>query len=77
MHRYFFDIRDRDGVLIDDVGLDFENVHMAVAEARRAALDMARDALINSDYGSVEILVRDGADGPVLVTVSVAEDHET
>ena len=74
MPRYFFDIEDGDGVFVDDVGLQFKDMDTAICEARKAIADMVRDALREAHGSQISILVRDGADRPVLITVTMTTD---
>lgn len=77
MPRYYFDVRDGDGSFVDDVGVELPDMHTAVKEARKAIADMVRDALRDADGSEISILVRDGADGPILITVTMTtEDQE-
>ncbi len=71
MHRYYFDIVDHHGQTSDTEGMEFETMDEAVAEARRALGGMVKDAL--SDGGSlpIEIHIRDGDEGPVVLTVTM------
>lgn len=72
MARYFFDIRDRDGFFADEAGLDLPDMDAAVAEARRALGEMVKDALRDGHEETIEILIRDGSDGPILLSISMA-----
>jgi hypothetical protein len=69
MTKYFFDVRVGDDLMIDDTGIDFEDLEAATAEARRAAGEIANEALRRGDDGPVEIKIRDHS-GPVLLCVS-------
>jgi cobalamin biosynthesis protein CbiD len=71
MPRYYFDVRDGEGSHIDDVGLLLPDMDAAIREARKALADMVRDALRDSDGSEISILVRDGEDGPVLISVTM------
>ena len=75
MPRYFFDIRDGTGVHTDDVGLDLADMNTAIVEARRALADMTRETLLGSDDTQLDILIRDGADGPVKLAVSLTTER--
>jgi 4-hydroxyphenylpyruvate dioxygenase-like putative hemolysin len=72
MPRYYFDVRDEDGASIDEVGIELPDMAAAIQEARRAVADMVRDALRESNIGDVAIAIRDGADGPVVLSVSLS-----
>lgn len=71
MPRYYFDVRDDDGAFIDEVGVELPDMAAAIQEARRALADMVRDALRDSK-GDVAIAIRDGADGPVVISVTLS-----
>jgi hypothetical protein len=71
MPQYFFDVQDGDGVFIDDVGMELPDMDTAIREARRALADMMRDALRDQSGQAVVIRIRDGADGPVVLSVSL------
>lgn len=43
MRRYYFDLRDDNGLFVDDEGLECRDVSAVQAEAARALADMARD----------------------------------
>jgi cobalamin biosynthesis protein CbiD len=74
MPRYYFDVRDGDGTFVDDSGMELPDMQLAIREARRALADMVRDALRDYDEHSVSILIRDGANGPVLITVTLSTE---
>jgi hypothetical protein len=68
MRRYFFDMRDDDGLSLDEEGLECRDLRAVRAEAARALADMARDAVHMTTAPSVHsmsIEVRDD-NGPVM-----------
>lgn len=71
MPRYYFDVRDMEGTFVDEMGLDLPDMDAAIREARKALADMVRDALRELNHDAVSIAIRDGADGPVVVSVSL------
>lgn len=71
MPRYFFDVRDDEGTFVDLVGLELADMDAAIREARRALADMLRDALRDHGKAGVSIAIRDGADGPVILAVTL------
>ena len=75
MPRYFFDIEDRDGSFPDEVGLELPDMDAAIFEARRALADMAKDMLVGDMDGSVQIHIRDGAEGPVRLSVEMLTER--
>lgn len=74
MPQYFFDVQDGDGMFIDDVGIELPDMATAVHEARRALADMVRDVLRDPSGQAVVIRIRDGADGPVVLSVSLTTE---
>lgn len=77
MPTYYFDVFDGGGLVRDLEGMEFEDMDAAVAEARRALGGMVKDAL--SDGGSehpIEIRIRDGDEGPILLSVTVTSVNE-
>ena len=68
MRRYFFDLRDGDGIVPDEEGMELPSLDAVQEEAARALADMARDEVPLTGNGPARhmtIEVRDG-DGPVL-----------
>lgn len=62
MPRYYFDLMDADGLVMDDEGREMEDLHAVQIEAARSLVDMARDSLMETTAPSVEqlsIRVRD------------------
>lgn len=77
MPRYFFDVNDGDGAFVDEIGVELPDMASAVREARKALADMVRDALREPDASLVSILIRDGAEGPILITVQMTTDDQS
>ncbi len=75
MPRYFFDVTDSGGIHTDEVGLELPNMDAAIMEARRALADMTRESLVERSAASLRIHIRDGADGPVNLVVSVTTER--
>lgn len=71
MPQYFFDVQDAEGVFVDDVGMELPDMDTAIREAKRALADMVRDALRDASGNAVVIRIRDGADGPVVLSVTL------
>jgi hypothetical protein len=72
MPRYYFDVHDKDGIFLDEVGLELTDMEAAIAEARRALVDMTKELLVaNPDAQDIHIVIRDGADGPVRLSVTL------
>jgi hypothetical protein len=77
MPRFFFDIHDSDGLYRDETGLELENMDAAVGMARQTLSDMVRDAFRDPQTTEVAIKIRDGSQGPVVLTVSLETHDET
>ena len=75
MARYYFDIMDDEGVFLDDVGMELADMDTAIKEARRTLADMVRDALRSQSPDSVSISIRDGAEGPVVLSVTLKTEE--
>lgn len=71
MPRYYFDVHDEEGTFVDLIGVELPDMDSALREARRALADMMRDALREQSLAGVAIDIRDGADGPVTLTVTL------
>ena len=71
MPHYYFDVYDKDGSFHDEVGLDMPDMDAAIAEARRALADMTKEMLIGAGVEGIHIVIHDGADGPVRLSVSL------
>ncbi len=71
MPHYYFDVHDKDGAFHDEVGLHLPNMEAAIAEARRALADMTKEMLIDPGTEGIHIVIRDGDDGPVRLSVSL------
>lgn len=71
MPHYYFDVHDKDGTFHDEVGLELPDMDAAIAEARRALADMTKEMLIDAGAEGILIVIRDGADGPVRLSVSL------
>lgn len=71
MRRYFFDVWDGDDLFVDDVGIELDDMEMAMDEARRALSDMMRDALRDTGRHTLSINIRPDFDGPVMLTITL------
>ena len=69
--RYYFDTRDGDTFIVDDVGVELPNVEAARDQAAIGLAEMAKDVLPGSVRRELAIEVRDGQ--PVLRTSLVFE----
>ena len=71
MPRYYFDSRDGDTFIPDEVGLECEGIEQARDQAALCLAEMAKDALPGSTRREFAIEVRDGV--PVLRAYLVFE----
>ena len=71
MPHYFFDVHDKDGTFRDEVGLELPDMDAAITEARRALADMTKEMLTDARSEGIHIIIHDGADGPVQLSVSL------
>jgi hypothetical protein len=75
MPRYYFDVTDDSGLHTDDLGIDLPSMDAAIMEARRALADMTRESLIGHNPATLSIRIRDGAEGPVRLFVSMTTER--
>lgn len=68
MPRYYFDTRDNDTFLPDDIGVELATLDEVKHEASRSMADLAKDVLPGSVVRTLTIEVRDDY-GPVLRVV--------
>ena len=76
MPRFFFDIHDNDGLFRDDTGVELESMEVAVGMARRTLSDMVRDAFRDPQATELAVKIRDGSQGPVVLTVTLETRDE-
>ena len=71
MRRYYFDLRDDIGLVVDEEGMELGDIHTVREEAARSLSDMTRDAVRTSPgaqagtLSRMAIEVRDDT-GPVM-----------
>jgi len=66
MTRYYFDLVDQDGLVIDEEGMEFGDMEAVEREATQAMADAARESLQRAlKAGEAAIKVRDDS-GPVM-----------
>ncbi len=68
MARYFFDSRDENDVIVDDVGLELPDLEAVKRCASKALAELALDVLPGADRRCLGIDVRDELSRPVLMT---------
>jgi hypothetical protein len=67
MPRYFFDTRDDDVFIPDDVGLECLNLEAVKVEATKSLAELARDVLPGSLRRRLGVDVRDEDHRPVMI----------
>ena len=72
MATYFFDTRDNDEFVEDDLGIEFDDLEAVKFEAARALAELARDVIPGSLKRILTVEVRD-RQGPVLKAVMTFE----
>lgn len=72
MPLYFFDTRDEDAFIEDDVGLELPNLEAAKTQASLSLAELARDVLPGSEKRTLVVEVRDERQ-PVLRVTMVFE----
>jgi hypothetical protein len=72
MTRYFFDFRDGDSFLKDEVGLEYPHLDAVKKEAAAGLAEYAKDVVPGTDRREMAVEVRTDA-GPVLMTKMVFE----
>lgn len=65
MSHYFFDTRDGDRFVKDDVGIELPDLDSAKREATLSLAELARDVVAGDDRRILTVQVREGED-PVL-----------
>ena len=73
MPRYFFDIRNGDGLIPDEEGTDLPDLQAAQLEAARTLADMSRDHAINNAPHRLSVEVKDDQQKPLLEAVLTLE----
>jgi hypothetical protein len=63
---YFFDTRDGDDFIRDEIGLELDGMEAARDEATLGMADLAKDALPGAIRRELSVQVRDDADRDVL-----------
>lgn len=73
MARYHFNIRDREGLTLDDEGSEFELFEEALDEAKASARDLARQLIASSTAVAEQCIEITDDGGIVLKALPVAE----
>lgn len=72
MPQYYFDTRDNDDFVEDDVGLDYDDLESVKFDAAKSLAELARDVLPGSLQRALAVEVRDD-EGPVLKAMMTFE----
>ena len=59
MGRYFFELRNDDGMTPDDEGMELSSRDQIVSETSRIMLDVAHDEFPDRESAAVSVFVRD------------------
>jgi hypothetical protein len=68
MARYYFDVRDNDTFIEDDVGVELPSLEIVKRDAAKALAEIARDVLPGSVVRTLTVEVRDDT-GPILKAI--------
>ena len=74
MGRYYFDLRDSEGLAVDEEGLELGDVQSAQEEAALSLADAARDSRCRSDGGLHQMTIEVRTDDGPLMRVSFSFD---
>jgi uncharacterized protein DUF6894 len=74
MGRYYFDLRDSEGLTIDEEGLELRDVQAAQDEAALSLADAARDSLGRSDGALNQMTIEVRTDAGAFMRVSFSFD---
>jgi hypothetical protein len=69
---YFFDTRDNDDFIEDDVGLELPDLEAVKVQSGKALAELARDVIPGSVRRHLSIEVRD-EEGPLLIAMMMFE----
>jgi len=76
MPRYYFDVRDHDGVHFDDVGSSHPDIQAARLEARRALGEMMQETIAVAGKAVITIDIRTGDGKSVVEVVAASDDRD-
>ena len=74
MGRYYFDVRDSEGLAVDEEGLELQDIQAAQEEAALSLADAARDSFRRSDSALKQMSVEVRTDAGPLMRVSFSLD---
>ena len=72
MPRYYFDVRDQDGVQYDEAGVDLPDLDAA----RRALGEMMQEGLAASGKAAIAIDIRTSSGKSVVEVVAASDDRD-
>jgi hypothetical protein len=75
MPRFFFDVREGARFVLDEEGLEFDNLDAAEREAAEAAAEIGRDRLPKSDARSVTVELKNEHHQRLLTVTVTMEIH--
>ena len=70
MARYYFDLRDSEGLAVDEEGVELQDIQAAGEEAALSLADAARDGLHRSDGSLNQLSVEVRTDAGAFMRVS-------
>ena len=71
MPHFYFQIRDRERIIVDEEGLDLPDVEAATLEARSGGLHMLKDAMADGDDITHQIVEVTDSQGHIVATVAL------
>ncbi|MBR1237709.1 DUF6894 family protein [Bradyrhizobium sp. AUGA SZCCT0182] len=76
MKRYYFDLIDSNGIVVDDEGMDLADIEAAQDEAARSLADFARGALRSSPAAPADMAVEVRTDAGAVMRVKFSFEIE-
>jgi hypothetical protein len=71
MPRFYFDVREEDGVTSDEVGVELESLEAAERAAIRMVTGIGHESLSKDRSSEIEVQVKDN-EGFLLLTVTIS-----
>jgi len=71
MPRFYFDVREEDGVTSDEVGVELESLEAAERAAIRMVIGIGHESLSKDRSSEIEVQVKDN-EGFLLLTVTIS-----
>jgi hypothetical protein len=76
MPRYFFDVRDQQSVVYDEIGIELADIDAARREAWRALAEMMQEEISRAGKAVVAIDIRTGSGQFVVEVVAASDDRD-